>query len=133
MGAGRDLPRMEAEAEGTGGQRGGGRHGCRAAASRDLSWAEQTGDMEVGAGCPQRGSPSLTQPLRPPHPQDPDQRQWRQPPWGLLKWGVLLLSLPPPLSPPFFLSPQLIPVLVAGPTSVSHLQTCLSHLTNPRS
>lgn len=110
-------PRKGTEAGGAGGQRGGGRHGCRAAASRDLSRAGQIRDMEVGAGCPQRGSPSLTQPLHPPHPQNPDQRQRRQPPWGLLKWGVLLPALLP-LSPPFFLSPHLIPVLAAGPTSV---------------
>lgn len=98
-----------------------GCHWCMAAASRDLSRAGQTGDMEVGAGCPKRGSPSLTQPLRPPHPQDPDQKQWRQPPWGLLEQAGCAFAASSPSSVSTFL-----PVSSSNPCPGGWPHLCLS-------
>lgn len=100
-----------AGAGGTGRQRDGGRYGYRATAIGDQTRAGQTGDMEVGAGCPQRGSPSLTQPLHPPHPQIRGRGASHH---GGCSGRVCLCRLPPPLSPPFFLSPHLIPVRAWG-------------------
>lgn len=77
--------------------------------------------------------PSLTQPLRPPHPQEPDQRLRRQPPRGregLLKQGVPLLSAPSSVS-------TFLPVSSSNPCPCGRLHLSLicrlNHLTKPRS
>lgn len=73
----------------------------------------------MGAGCPRRGSPSLTQPLRPPQAQN----------WGRRDRRLSGTSRSQLLLPGVCLSPPLL----NSSTSLSYRRSCLHHLTNPNS